>query len=154
MDVQKGELKVTLNPTSIGLLLKIEENAIAEDILTFNSPFQHRKRGVETKLILNENGDAKDEKLIANLKRAHAIVKQIKLGKSIDQVAEAMSLPKQRVSELTKLAFLSPKITETILKGEQPVAMTLDHLLKRSIPMDWQEQEALFTKLSLKHAKL
>ena len=97
---------------------------------------------------MNENSDAKDEKLITNLKRAHAILKQIKLGKSIDQVAEAMSLPKQRVSELTKLAFLSPKVTESILKGEQPVAMTSDYLFKRSISMDWQEQESLFAKLS------
>ena len=148
VDIRQGELQVTLNPANIGSLLKIEEDAFVEDALTLTSPFQHRKRGVETKLILNETSDAKDEKLINNQKRAHAIVKQIKLGKSIDQIAEAIGLPKQRVSELSKLAFLSPQITTTILKGEQPVVITSDYLLRRSIPMNWKEQETLFAELS------
>ena len=148
VDIQQGELQVTLNRLNIASLLKLEEDAIVEEALIFTSPFQHRKRGVETKLILDGTSNTKDEKLIDNLKRAHAIVKQIKLGKSIDEIAETMKLQKQRVSELSKLAFLSPQITATILKGEQPVALTSDYLFKRSIPMDWQEQEALLAKLN------
>ena len=48
------------------------------------------------------------------------------------------------VRQRLQLAFLSPKITQTILAGEQPENLTLTKLVTSDIPLDWDEQWSAF----------
>ena len=44
---------------------------------------------------------------------------------------------------LIKLAFLAPDIITAINKGDIPPALTLERL-KRTIPLDWEDQRQTF----------
>jgi site-specific DNA recombinase len=44
------------------------------------------------------------------------------------------------VRQRIRLAFLSPQITTAILEGRQPPELSLQHLLTRPIPLDWDRQ--------------
>jgi hypothetical protein len=47
---------------------------------------------------------------------------------------------------LVRLAYLSPALTEAILAGTQPAAITPSRLLRNTrLPLDWQEQRQLLT---------
>jgi hypothetical protein len=48
------------------------------------------------------------------------------------------------VSQLIRLAFLSPSIIRRIFKGDIPHDLTLGKL-KANIPLDWAEQEVIFS---------
>ena len=53
----------------------------------------------------------------------------------------------RHVERTLALAFLSPEITRSILRGEQPVGLRLAHLLDAKIPPAWTEQRALIARL-------
>lgn len=45
---------------------------------------------------------------------------------------------------LVRLAFLAPDLQRAILDGRQPRRLTLAHLLKKEMPLDWSEQARRF----------
>jgi len=47
-------------------------------------------------------------------------------------------------AKLLPLAWLAPDLARAIMDGEQPKSLTLGALIKQSMPMDWNEQRALF----------
>jgi len=47
-------------------------------------------------------------------------------------------------AKLLPLAWLAPDLATAILDGTQPNSLTLGALVKQAIPMDWNEQRALF----------
>ena len=63
---------------------------------------------------------------------------------SASELALRHRVDKTYVSRVLRLGFLSPKITQRILAGEQPPALNARRLLGlRSIPLSWAEQEEL-----------
>ena len=44
----------------------------------------------------------------------------------------------------SRLAFLAPDLQAAILEGRQPAHLTLEQLIERPIPIDWEEQRAIF----------
>lgn len=57
------------------------------------------------------------------------------------EIAERMGVSQPRVSMLVAMTFLSPRIQETILSGEDGIGFRT--LLKLARMDDWKEQEAL-----------
>ena len=47
-------------------------------------------------------------------------------------------------AKLLPLAWLAPDLATTIMDGEQPKTLTLGALIKKAMPMEWNEQRALF----------
>jgi hypothetical protein len=64
---------------------------------------------------------------------------------SIDELAAAEKIDGSYVSQVLRLAYLSPTIVEAILAVRYPPQLTAKDLLK-PIPMDWREQESHLTK--------
>lgn len=65
-------------------------------------------------------------------------------GLSATELAARHNVDKTYVSRVIRLRFLSSKIVERILSGEQPTALNARRLLGlRSIPLCWPEQEDL-----------
>jgi site-specific DNA recombinase len=65
-------------------------------------------------------------------------------GLSATELAVSQKVDKTYVSRVVRLAFLSPKVTQRILAGEQPPSLNARRLLAlRSIPLSWAEQECL-----------
>lgn len=91
-----------------------------------------------------------DRSLIKALARAHRWKDWLLSGEvlSVDALAIRVGQERRHVGRTLSLAFLSPAITKTILKGEQPAALRLAHLLDADIPLSWREQDSLIDRLA------
>ena len=78
--------------------------------------------------------------LIKALARARHWYDRIVAGEvhSLRQLASETGLTVRYVSKILRCASLSPALTETILKGEQPPELTVERLSR--IPMVWDQQ--------------
>ncbi len=59
------------------------------------------------------------------------------------QIASEANVTDRYVARLVPLAGLSPKIQASILKGTQPVSLTLERLVRRALPLSWDAQERM-----------
>jgi hypothetical protein len=58
-------------------------------------------------------------------------------------LAKRDGISRRYIRRLVGLAFLSPRLVEAILKGQQPVALTATCLSELDLPLDWTEQHRL-----------
>jgi site-specific DNA recombinase len=87
-----------------------------------------------------------DECLIQVILRAQIWFDDLASGraKSIAELARRSQLNVAHVSRRITLAFLAPKIVESIIAGTQPVSLTVERLGKASpLPTSWDEQSDL-----------
>ncbi len=154
IDLKTGSINIKLNGEELSKQLFINLELINERALSFNTPFQYRKRGVETKFIIGDQPSNYDAVLVKNLAQAHHFMDQLKSGLSIEQIASTysasskMTINSKRVSRLLKLACLAPDITSMILQGQQPHALTTAMLLKASLSHSWDEQRLMVDRLT------
>ena len=147
VDVAPGELTVILHGTRIARATDFAEDAICDDALIRTFPFQLRKRGVETRLILADSASGIDEALIMNIAKAHNRFGQIKSGRTFAEIAEAETASKRRIQQTIDLAFLAPDIVRDVLQGKQPLGFTSDWCLRHSLSADWTEQRSVLATL-------
>ena len=147
IDLKPGEMSIVLDPTQIASLMNGDPAELVQETLTIITPFQLRKRGVETKLIFADTPGQRDEALINNIARAHHWFEQIKAGETFSQIAEADQTSKRRIQQMIDLAFLAPDIVRDVLNGTQPLGFTSDWCLRHTIPTSWAEQRALIATL-------
>ena len=147
IDLTPGALTVQLSPIILAEKLQCETGDINEDALARNYPFQLRKRGVETRIILADTPAEIDETLIRNIARAHAWFDAIRNGKTFTEIAAAEGTHKSRVQQMIGLAFLAPDIIRDVLDGNQPVGFTSHWFKGISLPSDWTEQRQLLATL-------
>ena len=142
--ISPGTIELQLGSEAIAKWLTISAEAINPGVLSFSSPFQFRKRGVETKLIIGTStSTAPDATLIRNIAKAHQYYDAIKQGQTFEQIASAENLSNRRVHQVIALAFLAPDIIKAIMQGEQPVGLTAQWLAQNPMPTDWQEQRRI-----------
>lgn len=58
-------------------------------------------------------------------------------------LAKAEGVTLTTVKRLTRLAYLAPDLIRDILDGRQRSGMTLDHLVRATLPLDWNSQRQL-----------
>lgn len=147
IDIAPGRVEINLNAQYLSALFNLEESSINVEALTFKLPFQTRKRGVETKLIIGHVEPEKDHTLIRNLATAHKWFEMIKAGKSLDDVAKQDNTSRRRIQQIIAFVFLAPDIVQMILDGCQPIGLTSEWMLRHKLPNDWQDQRALIATL-------
>lgn len=101
-----------------------------------------RRRGIETKLVLIDDGRSV-QTMIRALARARRWMMDLLGGVhgSINDLADAYKTNPGYVARHLPLACLSPALVTLILEGRQPVELTTWDLLDRmAIPSDWSEQ--------------
>lgn len=118
-----------------------------QDHLTFTSPFQHRKRGVETRLIIGDEPAETDETLLRNIGRAHRYFDLVRSGKTFGEIAATEGVSKRRIQHLIELAFLAPHVIRAVREGRQPVGLTSDWLKRHAFSPIWSEQREYFAAL-------
>jgi site-specific DNA recombinase len=154
IDLKTGSISIKLNGEELSKQLFINLELINERALSFNTLFQYRKRGVETKFIIGDQPSNYDGVLVKNLAQAHHFMDQLKSGLSIEQIASTysasskMPINAKRVSRLLKLACLAPDITSMILQGQQPHDLTTAMLLKSPLSHSWDEQRLMVDRLT------
>ena len=63
-------------------------------------------------------------------------------ARSYDEIAKREGVTKRYVGHLISLAFLAPEIVQNILVGNQPIALTVETLTKRTeLPHIWRKQK-------------
>ncbi len=147
IEIAPGKIMLRLDIKGVAAMLDTNADALDANALRIEAPFQVRKRGVETKIILADTTAARDETLIRNIALAHHWLERIKAGETFGDIAEASNISKRRVQHMIDLAFLAPDLVRNVLEGEQPLGFTSDWCKSRTLPSDWQDQRALLANL-------
>jgi hypothetical protein len=146
-EIEPGAIAIALCPTSLAHSLEVDLDRITTNALSITAPFQTRKRGVETKIILNGVARPIDEILLGNIASAHAWYGMLKAGKTFAEISKATGTSKRRIQQMLDLAFLAPDIIRDVIEGHQPVGFTSDWCLRHDLPADWQAQRDLIATL-------
>ncbi len=145
VDLKAGHLMVKLDPKATADLLHISaSDRIDPDALTIVAPFDQRRRGVETRMVLGHTEPQIDTMLTANLAQARSWYAQLKTGSSLATIAQQDNTTAALITRILPLAFLSPTIVEAICTGQQPPELTSRKLRNITIPTHWNEQARLF----------
>ncbi len=154
IDICRGHMRIRLleQPGLTGLSSATDEGDTDRnnsEAKTLDVPFTLRRRGVETKIVLNKSMTDQvnpDSKLIGAVANAHNWFRKLTSGDaaSIQELAASEGLPRCNVSRTLPLAFLAPDIVEAIVAGRQPTDLTWEKL-KRATPLPscWRQQRRL-----------
>jgi DNA invertase Pin-like site-specific DNA recombinase len=120
-------------------------------------PTELRRRGVETKLIIQSSDHrAPDERLIQLIARSFEWMEQLSVGSvgSVREIARRDDLDEGDVSRFLPLAYLAPDIIEEIVCGKQPTELTGERLRHACpIPIVWQTQQKQYGLINEGQAK-
>lgn len=164
--IESGHITITLDPNQIAKKLKISLPTIGNhsddhapdtegrtddeargNLSIITAPFQRRKRGVETKLIIGGSTTELDPILIANIAKARQWYQAIKQGTTFDQIAEQERTSIARIRQMINHAFIAPEIVNSVLDGSQPIDFTSNYIQRNALPSDWQKQRNLLSRL-------
>ena len=145
--ISAGCIEIRLDREMLSRQLAVQNADIFEDGLKFEKPFQLRKRGVETKLVLGGVLSEPDITLIRNIVAAQKWLKAIRQGRTLDEVANDAGLTKRRILQMMDHAFLAPDIIKQVSEGRQPVRLTSEWLQRNTLPLDWEDQRQLIARL-------
>ncbi|MDP2118526.1 MAG: recombinase family protein [Hoeflea sp.] len=146
--IRPGAIEISLSPEALADAMAISEDELNPDSRTFELPFQFRKRGVETKLVIGaETSQSIDATLIRSIAKAHRYYDAIKSGETFEEIAESEGLSKRRIMQVIDLAFLAPEIVKQIVQGDQPAGLTAKWLGINPLPSDWQAQRHIIAAL-------
>ena len=153
VEVSKNTISIKLDLNSIAATLL--PNADAENFAPGKSNVfdivmsgQFLRCGKQVRLVLGNdmaNQREPDNRIIQEILRAHTWFDELASGrvKSIAELARRSQFNVAHVSRRITLAFLAPKIVESILAGTQPLSLTVERLGKACpLPISWDEQSA------------
>ncbi len=133
--VNTQQTEATLNESSSTVRLKIN--------------VQLKRCGYSMRLIVMDSHHKHvlhDERLIANISKAHQWLAMLTSGK-VSSVKEIASIEKVDATHVTRMlhrAFLAPDIVRAVINGTQPAHFDLRFLKQfRALPVDWSEQRKL-----------
>ncbi len=147
-DIASGHLTITLDATAIAEHLDLPLKRLSPDALLISKPFQLRRRGIETKIILGNAIPEVDQTLIRNIVKAMEWYDAVKNSKTFAKIAAQAGVSTDRVRSVIGLAFLAPDIIEQIVSGKLPLHMTSDFLIKTGIPSDWNAQREMLASVN------
>lgn len=146
--IMQGKIDIVLIDRHVADLLAVRLDWINADALLFSTGFQYRKRGVETKLIIGAAPlKTRDDILTRNIAKALQYYDAVKQGQSFEAIAKADNLSTRRVMQIIDLAFLAPAIVQSIVAGDQPIALTTKWLSNNAMPSDWRAQRQIVAAL-------
>ena len=141
-------LRLMLDAKVLACKLNVGTTEIAPEILAFEVPFTLRRRGVEMKIVAATAAPTPDPTLLRSLLKAHDWAHDLREGRGITEIAQTSGHSESFIRTRAQLAFLSPRMQQAILDGTQPAELTLKHILRRPIPLDWALQERLYGLIS------
>ncbi|KPA99984.1 recombinase family protein, partial [Ahrensia marina] len=143
-----GTISLQLDADTFADLFEVPIDQLNQAVCTFDTAFQFRKRGSETKLVIgNKMVNEPDQTLIDNIARAHHYYEAIKAGQTFEQVASSNNITKRRLLQIIDLAFIAPDIVKFIMMGDQPASLTSKWLEKNPLPSNWQTQREIVARL-------
>jgi hypothetical protein len=138
-----GSLALTLDRSALADRLGIAGKCLAPEAMSLSAPLSLRRRGVEQKLMAGPRAATPNTALRKALADAHRWARSLRSGTPLHDVARAAGHHAAHLRTRTPLAFLSPRIQRAIVEGTQPVDLTLERLVRQTLPLDWTDQERL-----------
>jgi hypothetical protein len=142
--IASGKIRIDLDACAVNEAAKTPGADLDLSLLQIERPLHCRRRGVEMKIVAGQRRPAPDATLIRALRNAHHWADRIRTGTSLSVLARTESLSERYIARIIHLEGLSPKIQDSIVRGGQPVDLTLQTLLRTSLPLDWDTQERQF----------
>ena len=102
----------------------------------------HRNRAK----VLDDGTPAPEQAVVRAIARAHEWRGWLEEGQahSFRDIAARAKMDPGYVQAVLPLAFLEPRLTRELLDGRRRINGGLMELLRRGIPLDWQQQRAVF----------
>jgi site-specific DNA recombinase len=147
VDISAGKITIALCMKAVAELLDNAPERIKDDLLVFSSEFKHRKRGVETKIILADAISPRDDVLFQNIAKANRYFALVRSGHTYAEISKAEGVSRDRVQKLIELAFLAPDVIRNVYEGSQPTGMTTEWLLRHAFSALWHDQREMFRPL-------
>ncbi|WP_084698032.1 recombinase family protein [Muricoccus aerilatus] len=156
VDVTDEAVTLQLDPSHLrDHLLGSESNAsdAVHAPIALSVPSTLMRAGRETALVLGDQDapmapNKRNPTLVRLIVRAHALHNALLTsgGASLENIAAREGISRSYLARLVRLAYLAPSLTEAILLGSQPAAITPSRLMRDTrLPLDWQEQERLLS---------
>ena len=142
--IQKGGITLVLNGATVSAALGLKSEEINPSALEITAPFTLRRRGVEGKIVVGNPEPEPDRTLLRALVLAHTWAADLRKGKTLGKIAVAANFSEAYIRTRVQLAFLSPVIQSAILDGRQPPELTLERLIRKPVPLDWEIQARLY----------
>ncbi len=118
-------------------------------------PIHIRRVGHQTEVIPGKDAQAQaqhreDQVLIRALVKAYRWRMELESGNAptVEAVAKSEGVTERHVRQMLPLGFLAPDLSQAIIEGRQPPALTLAGLLSAHVPIGWREQRALFARFA------
>lgn len=144
--VAPDKLRIRLDLNKFADAFDVPRQVIDADAMAFEISFALRRRGVETKLMIEGEAAPRDETLLRNIALGHRFLANVKSGQSTQEIAEAKGLSRKRVQQIFEFAFLSPASVQLALYAKLPEWLTTDWCLTHEIPANWTEQAKIFSQ--------
>jgi site-specific DNA recombinase len=145
--INRGCISLEIDPNWLTSAADIGAADLNQAALNITCPFQLRRRGVETKIVLGAVPAERDETLIANIRKAQGWYAQIVSGKRFSDLATAEGVERSRIQHMIGLAFLAPDILDQVTAGTQPTSFTSEWAKRNALPADWNDQRRLIAAL-------
>ncbi|MCA0928771.1 recombinase family protein [Ruegeria profundi] len=142
--IEKRNIVLKLNADALAEALGVQPNEIDRAVLTIEVPFELRRRGVEVRIVIGDREPQPDRTLLRALSRAHVWAAELRNGRPLGEIAVATGHAESYIRTRSQLAFLSPEIQSAILEGRQPTNLTLERIIRKPVPLDWDAQARLF----------
>lgn len=143
--VAPGDLTIQLDVTTLADRLRLSAGRLSPEALQISAPFQLRRRGVETRIILGGSTPEPDHTLIRNIAKAVDWFEAIKRGYTFSDIAKREKTSARRIQDLIGLAFLAPDVIEKAIGGTLPPHVTTKSLIRNGVPSDWSGQRRVLT---------
>jgi hypothetical protein len=122
-----------------------------EELHMIEVPVQLKRCGMAVRLIVNPKGQSArrevDAKLVALISKSHDWLERLTSGRcdSVQAIAQQEQIATVAyVMRVIHLAFLAPDIVQAIVRGQQPLELTVDRLIRLGpLPVAWEDQRVL-----------
>lgn len=156
--LQRIVARITIHPQRLEIAIRVEAiwspdtGAVKGSQTTvIHIPVQLKRCGMAVRLILRAKGEAAkrgpDPKLVALLAKAHDWFSRLMTGRadSVRAIAREERVSSSYVTRVIYLAFLAPDLVQEIARGQQPVKLNADRLIRMApLPNSWADQRRLF----------
>ena len=142
--IEKTALDIQLDHEAVASALCLELQELSDQLCTFKTDFQCKRRGVEMRIFAGDSKPEPDQTLIRGLRHAHDWTDAMRSGEPQKALAQRVGHSERYIRRIASLISLSPKLQAAILNGTQPAHLNLETLVRGDIPLDWTHQDRLF----------
>ena len=156
VELSRNQVVITMSKKALVALLNDGHDLndqVGDGKVVITVPVTLRRQGVEAKLVItgvNNNQSQPDKQLCQLLARARLWYDQLASAEipSVRAIAKRNGVVESEVTRILPLAFLSPEIIESVLRGNQQDSMSVERLKRLSpLPGDWKSQDILIDNL-------